>query len=714
LGAVAPAWSQGNPTPAPGVEAAPTGAGGPDAAIDILGDQVSQQYIQGDFAGALATLQKMAEGYKASNNLGSLGEIWNGIGLVQERLGDLDAALAAYQTALETYGQLISQDAARGKMGEARTLNNMGGVYTALNQPEAALGFLERSLVLFREVASQEDEAITLTNMGGLYGGLNRPSDGIKALQQALELYQQLDNSAGTIAALDRLGTLYAQMGALPESIRVLEQGAASAEAAADGASAAAFLSRLGELHRANNNSTAATAAYEKALGYVAGGNPAGANSPNPEGPSPGDLSALRLQILLDLAQLQSDTNNLTGAIDRYQEALGLLEGQDAPLEQGELLIQIASLYHEAGQLPEAQQTYDRALALVQPLDVPLAEGQLLRGLGAVALDQQDLNRASTLLEQALARQRQAQGTSPEDGLAQQQEIGRTLSLLGVLYQQQKNYDRALTTYQAALEAQTQGQDLVGMGEVLRNIAVVRLRQGQPAQAAEPLKQSLPGWEFLAFRTGVILEPLVEAYQMLQATLVASNQVEEALVRAEQQRSLPYRLEQAWQQGIQVQPPDSLTWAQIQQLSQGANRWLLFYDIGTALPEDFNANTAPLVPQLRIWMVAPSGEVAFQEQPLLTEGGAVATTEGLIALIEASQGEEGADRTAALEALQNLLITPIVPSLETLPPQSQVGVSLPPPFQGVPYDRLRLGDEALGDRYQVELAPALGGLGVAP
>ncbi|MGA1284773.1 MAG: tetratricopeptide repeat protein [Prochlorothrix sp.] len=686
LAPIGPARAQADsPNDSPTLELPPEAT--PFDADSGLNERVSEQYFNGDFEGALATLAELTETYRSQENWAMLGEAWNGTGLVQEQLENWDAALEAYQQAIDTYQRLQATDSNAGKLGEARTLNNMGGVYTALEQPEAALGFLERALVLFRELGAADEEAITLTNVGGLYGSMGRPTDSIEVFQQALGLHRAQNNQAGMILVLDRLSTLYAQVGAVPEAVRILEQGSTVAMEAKDTATSAAFLSRLGELYSLSGDLEASIGAYERAIAQV----------------SQTEAVGLHYQFLTQLALVKAESGDLDGALGQYQAALALLAEQEAPLQEGELWMQMALLQSQAERWTEAQTSYDRALTLIQPLEVPLAEGQILRGLGSVALEQGDLDQSRTYLEQALDRQRSMAPTDDSNRLAQQQEIGLSLSLLAAVDQEEGNYDRAKTTYQEALQAQRQGQDLGGQGETLRNLAVVSLLQGQPAQAAPVLLDALDIWEYLSFRTGTLLEPNLELYQLLQATLVAANQTDAALLGAEQGRSLPYRLQQGWQQGIQSNPPAPISLNDIKQVAQSADALLLFYDIGPSLPPDFAAEADQLMPYLRVWLVSPGGEIAFGEQPLL--GSAIADRETFLSLLEASQ-TEGAAQTAALDQLAPFLLNLVqTPLTETTTPRLVV---LPPPLlQAIPYDLLPFGDTTLGDRFEMGLAPAI-------
>ena len=140
----------------------------PASGLDPLTTEALEQFNQGNWQDSLTSLQKALEQAVATGQWRQIGEAWNNIGLVEEQLTNTDKALEAYQSALAAYENLaktgVEGDVRDAKIGEAKILNNLGGIYVSLEQPEAALGFLERSLVLLREVQLPEEEAITLRN----------------------------------------------------------------------------------------------------------------------------------------------------------------------------------------------------------------------------------------------------------------------------------------------------------------------------------------------------------------------------------------------------------------------------------------------------------------------------------------------------------------------------------------------------------------------
>src|ERR1700678_4377585 len=73
------------------------------------------------------------------------------------------AALAAYDQALRLYR------AAGDRGNEAATLNNIGGVYGGLGEPQRALEYYGQALPITREVGDRAGEATTRHNIGAVH-----------------------------------------------------------------------------------------------------------------------------------------------------------------------------------------------------------------------------------------------------------------------------------------------------------------------------------------------------------------------------------------------------------------------------------------------------------------------------------------------------------------------------------------------------------------
>ncbi|NJM74299.1 MAG: CHAT domain-containing protein, partial [Scytonema sp. RU_4_4] len=75
---------------------------------------------------------------------------------------------------------------------EARTLNNVGAVYSDLGQKQEALKYYNQSLPISRAVGDRSGEATVLSNIGILYRDTNRPTDAISYLEQSVKIILEM------------------------------------------------------------------------------------------------------------------------------------------------------------------------------------------------------------------------------------------------------------------------------------------------------------------------------------------------------------------------------------------------------------------------------------------------------------------------------------------------------------------------------------------
>jgi len=100
-------------------------------------------------------------------------------------------ALPFYEQALSLYRQVGD------KAGEARTLNNIGGVYQDLNQSQKALRSLEQALSLSRQVGNKPGEATSLGNIGMIEESKSRLPQANQYLRAALTIVEDMREGLG-------------------------------------------------------------------------------------------------------------------------------------------------------------------------------------------------------------------------------------------------------------------------------------------------------------------------------------------------------------------------------------------------------------------------------------------------------------------------------------------------------------------------------------
>ncbi len=78
--------------------------------------------------------------------------------------------------------------------GEAVTLNNLGGVWSALGEKAKALEYYGQALSLYHAVGDRGGEARTLNNIGGVYYALGDLDQAIAYLERCIAIDEQVDD----------------------------------------------------------------------------------------------------------------------------------------------------------------------------------------------------------------------------------------------------------------------------------------------------------------------------------------------------------------------------------------------------------------------------------------------------------------------------------------------------------------------------------------
>jgi tetratricopeptide (TPR) repeat protein len=78
------------------------------------------------------------------------------------------------------------------RIGEARTLNNIGDAYNALGEKQKALEYYNQSLPISRAVGIRYGEATTLNNIGRIFSDQNQPKLAIVFLKQSINITEFL------------------------------------------------------------------------------------------------------------------------------------------------------------------------------------------------------------------------------------------------------------------------------------------------------------------------------------------------------------------------------------------------------------------------------------------------------------------------------------------------------------------------------------------
>ena len=636
------------------------------------------QYANEEFDAALVTLEALL--VKQQSRPASQAETYNLIGLVHDRRDRFDDSSKAYQQALALYQGLSTSDDAS-KQGEAKTLNNLGTLYAAANRIPEALGFMERSLGLSRQLKARGNEAITLRNLGNLYLQVDRFEEAISALEDSLKIEIELQRPSQIVTILDRLSNIYDAVGALPKAIVATEEALKIVETTSDDEAKLVLLDRLASLYANAGSSSKAVATYEKALVLIQR-----ANEPILEG-----------RLRNRMASLYEELNQTEQALAQYEAVLAIATAGNDSLGQARILTSMGDLYRRGEQWSQANESYNKALALVEPLEdsatKPIAQGRLLSALAAIAKEQSQWDEALKFAQKALAVQ-QAPGADSETDAETRARLdiakAVSLNLLGDIYAQQEKYDPATQAYRQSLAALGQRGNPILQGTNLSSLGRVLMQQSRPAEAIKPLKEATRIWEIIGLEAaqGDDRDLVEDSYRLLVDAQLAQDNTGAALEVVEQQRSRLLRTFLDLRQAESEALTPALSLAQIQQQASQSQATFVIYDN----EQEATPGSSQLKDKaLRIWVVPPQGEITFKRLPL----------EASLASL-AARGDRN-----SLATLSKLLVDPIK---SALPQDANATVMVvPTPELGrVPFAALPLGsNKALLDRYSLVTLPSL-------
>nr|WP_290221105.1 CHAT domain-containing protein [Trichocoleus desertorum] len=439
-------------------------------------------------------------------------------------------------------------------------------------------------------------------------------------------------------------------------------------------------------------------------------------------------------QTLHNLGSIYFVVGNYAQSIQRYQQSLAIARQLQNRESEAEALSGLGAAYSAVGNYDKAIQYYEQSLAISRTLAVPELQGMTLRNLGIAYLAQNNPAKALEYPKQSLAIAEKAQDrrgigqslgnlglvyftkgdhAKAVEHLQQQLAIarelkdrlaeGRALGNLGLAYYGLEDYQKAADHQQQSLAIAQQLQDRPGEGHALNNLGDAWFRLGRLAEAEQTLFAGIKVWESLRSQLDQnddatkisLFDTQATTYSTLQEVLIAQNKVQVALEVAERGRSrafvelLAKQLPPDGTKSLAASSLDLPNIAQIQQIAREQNATLVEYSV---IQEAFQVEGQRRIEDkaLYIWVVQPTGEVAFRQvdlKPLWQEQ--KTSLDDLVASTRASIGIEGRGLVfnqktevvaSALERLQRyqtqqsqlkqlhqLLIQPIADLLPTNP-----------------------------------------------
>lgn len=645
----------------------------------------------GDYPQALKYYQQALAIIKQENHKAGEGIILSNLGIVYSKLGQYSDALKTYQQALVIRKQVND------KAGEGVTLNNIGLIYSYQGDYPQALKHYQQALVIFKEVGDKAGEGITLSNMGAIYNQQGQYPDALKYYQQALVIHQQIGDKSGEGTTLNNMGLVYTNLGDYPQALKHYQQTLIIFKEVGNKAGEGITLSNIGQVYSYRGQYPDALNSYEQALVIAKQvGNKAGEGT-----------------ILNNLGEVYHSLGQHDRAMKTYQQALAIRQQIGDKEGEGTTLNNLGAVYDNLGRYAEALKTHQQALAIFQQIGDKASEGNSLNNIGVVYTKLGQYSEALKYHQQALVIRQQVGDKAGE---------GTTLNNIGIIYDNLGQYDQGLKSYQQALMIYQQVGDKVGEGIALNNIGYVYKVLGQYAEAEKNLFAAMKIAE--SVRPGLsdehkvsIFERQAHTYRLLQQALVAQNKINTALEIAERGRARAFVELMAQRQSTtpntQV-PVQSLSLSEIQSIAKQQNATLVEYSI----VQDAFKNQGKVEwrdSELYIWVVKPTGEVAFKQVDLkslkIPLANLVTTSRDSIGVRGRGLGAvariDTVNEAEHLQQLHKLLIEPIAQLLPTNPSDRVIFIPQNELFL-VPFPALKdASGKYLIEKHTILTAPAI-------
>ncbi|MBD2122369.1 CHAT domain-containing tetratricopeptide repeat protein [Trichocoleus sp. FACHB-262] len=459
------------------------------------------------------------------------------------------------------------------------------------------------------EKPSQNRQADQLLQQGNQQYQAGKLEDALKSWQAARSQYQQLQDRPGEASALANIGAAYTLMERYREAVATLEALLPLAQALNLTRMEAEAQGNLGPAYASLGNYSQAIDAHRKAGKLMR---------------ALGDRQGLG-QVLLNLGNTFEAVGDYDNARTAYEQSLKLAQQTGDRLGEAIAQSNLGALYANLGQSDDAIKALKQGLDLAKANGNQSSQASTLINLGSVYHSQKEIEKAIGYYQQSLAIAQQSQ---------QRQRQAEALGSLGIAYEDKGDYPKALKFLQQSLDIvrtignpQLEGRSLNNLGHTLFGAGKLTEAETQLRAAAKLLDGIRPGLSD-TYQVS-IFDTQVQTYNLLQQVLIAANQPEAALEISEQGRArafvelLSRRLVQPSNQKAINSNAQIPTLGKLKQIARQQNATLVEYAIVIDDDFKFRGKQRSREQDLYIWVVSPSGQIAFRQvdlKPLWQQG----------------------------------------------------------------------------------------------
>ena len=527
----------------------------------------------------------------------------------------------------------------------------------------------------------------------------------ISSWQQALKLYQQQKNSKGDeINVLQGLAEASKQLGKYEQAIAYSQQLLALAQSLGDRQIEAYALGTLGNNYRTIGNYVKALEVQKQALVIRKE-----LNDRQGEG-----------QVLTSLGNIHYDIGNYSKAVDFYQRSLKI--ANEVGNDEG-IIFLLNSLGAIAGiqeEYPKAIKYYQQSLDKARKIGFQEVEGNALNNIGTNYHVQQKYKEAIDYYKKALIVAKK---------ISNQRIEGAAIGGLGLAYVFLEEYDQALALQEKSWQLAKQIGDRNLEAQALINWGYTLWRSQKYLEAEQKILTALNLLESLRSNLSdsdkvSIFDTQLYAFNLLQQVMVAQGKPEVALEIAERGRArafaelLSRRLNssassKAEPKSDNIAALSSVNITDIRRIAQQQNAILVEYALITDPSFIGQGKLKGEYTKLYIWVVQPTGAIAFREVDLTKLNMPIADLVSKVRDLfnDASSIEQNPKNVLAkydeLKQLNTILIQPIQ---DLLPKDDKTRIVFLPQSMLflVPFAALiDPQDKFLIDNHTVQIAPAI-------
>jgi CHAT domain-containing protein len=397
-----------------------------------------------------------------------------------------------------------------------------------------------------------------------------------------------------------------------------------------------------------------------------------------------------------------------------YTQSLGITPVESAPQWKSLTLRNLGNAYLAQNDYQKAIQYQEESLALSRTISDRYGEMQALGNLGNIYAISGSLNRAIEYQQQSLTLAQE---------LGNRLEEAQALLGLGTTYSYRRDYVKAIEYHQQSLAIVRELRARLGEGITLTNLGHAQFELNKLIEAEQALLDGIEVWESLRAGLGTndaykvsLFETQITAYRNLQEVLSAQNKFNAALEIAERGRArtfvelLARRIKSTEAVSETAQLPSI---EQIQRTAKVQNATIVEYSIireqfvETPHGASVQQTGQPQDSELFIWVVKPTGEIAFRRVDLKFLQQEKTSLENLVATSRILQGPRARQGEAARTKLYQLAIAPIADLLPTDPKARVIFIPQESLFV-LPFPALRdTAGQYLIEKHTILTAPAI-------